>query len=136
MKKVIATLTSIMVLSACTVNPVGNTKLKETTNVAIESKIIPNVTTKQEVREMFGEPNKIDLEQYNLSETWFYEYYDEHKNYTPTAMFPVTLPLSIVFGHNFVKPTVKKENHRQLRVIIENGKVTKISTAVDTKNWY
>lgn len=54
MKKCIVTLISLAVLTACTVNPVGNIKLKETNHSVIESKIIPNITTKQEVRAMFG----------------------------------------------------------------------------------
>lgn len=51
-------------------------------------------------------------------------------------MFPITLPLSIVFGQNVMAPITKKENHRQLRVKIENNKVIKVSTAIETKNWY
>lgn len=136
MKKLIVALTSLAVLSACTVKPVGNTKLRDLSNSAIEQKIIPNVTTKQEVREMFGEPNKTNLAQYDLSEMWFYEYYNDNLNYTPTVMFPITLPLSILFGHNFLGPISKKENHKQLRVKIENNTVTKVSTAIDSQKWY
>lgn len=138
MKKLCAVITSIVLLSACSVTQEGSSKLREQSLTSIENKIIANVTTKNEVREFMGEPTKITQQQHDLNEIWFYESYDEHKNYTPTALFPITLPLSIVFGHNFVSPSVEKKNKKQLRVKIDTGtnKVTNVSTAVTQNAWY
>lgn len=137
MKKYIALAISLSLLSACTVNPIGNTKLREQTLTSIENKIIQNKTTKQEVRELMGEPSDIKLNEWNLEEIWYYESYDEHINYTPTVMLPITLPLSILLGGNLVKPITKKENEKQLRVKIDTStnKVTNVSTATLSKKW-
>ncbi|OAQ14188.1 hypothetical protein F480_07295 [Bibersteinia trehalosi Y31] len=136
MNKLLSLALSVSLLSACSSQFVGNTSLRDTHNSIIDQKIIPNETTKQQVREMFGEPTKTETRPYDLSEIWTYDAYDEHTNYVPTALFPITLPLSIVFGHNLMRPTVKKENQKQLRIQFENNKATKFSTAVDNKNWY
>ena len=129
MKKLYAVITSIALLSACSVTQEGSSKLREQSL---------NVTTKNEVREFMGEPTKITQQQGDLSEIWFYESYEKHTNYTPLAMFPITLPLSIVFGHNFMDPIVEKKNEKQLRVKVDTGtnKVTNVSTAVTQKEWY
>jgi hypothetical protein len=138
MKKLYAVITSIALLSACSVTQEGSSKLREQSLNSIENKIIANVTTKNEVREFMGEPTKITQQQDDLSEIWFYESYDKHKNYTPTVLFPITLPLSIIFGHNFMDAHVEKKNEKQLRVKIDTGtnKVTNVSTAVTHNAWY
>lgn len=136
MKKILSLSLAVSLLSACSSQFVGNTTLRDTHNNLIEQKVIPNETTKQQIRDMFGEPTKTETRTYDLSEIWTYEAYNENKNYLPTAMFPVTLPLSILFGRDFMSPSVTKENQKQLRIQFENNKVTKFSTAVDNKNWY
>ena len=138
MKKLYAVITSIALLSACSVTQEGSSKLREQSLNSIENKILANVTTKNEVREFMGEPTKITQQQGDLSEIWFYESYEKHTNYAPLAMFPITLPLSIVFGHNFMDPIVEKKNEKQLRVKVDTGtnKVTNVSTAVTQKEWY
>ncbi|OOH90901.1 hypothetical protein BMT54_03640 [Pasteurellaceae bacterium 15-036681] len=137
MKKVITCTLIATLLSACSVTHQGSMKLKEQSLTSIESKIIPNQTTKTDMRELLGEPTKI-TQHSNLDEIWFYNSYDEHKNYTPTVMFPVTLPLSIVFGVNMLKPITTKENEKQLRVKIDTStnKVTNVSTAITNNDWY
>ncbi|WP_165827753.1 hypothetical protein [Glaesserella australis] len=125
-------------MTACTVNHEGSTKLREQTLTSIESKIIANKTTKNQVRELMGEPTKITLEG-NLNELWFYESYDKHMNYTPTVMLPITLPLAIVFGSGkLVEPIKEKKNVKHLRVRIDTSTnmVTNVSTAVTEKDWY
>ncbi|AOF53736.1 hypothetical protein BKG91_03275 [Rodentibacter caecimuris] len=137
MKKLCTIILSLTLLSACSTTLEGSSKLREQNLTSIENKIIANVTTKNEVREFMGEPTQIH-QQSNLDEIWYYESYEKHSNYTPVALFPITLPLSIVFGHNFMKPSVEKKNEKQLRVKIDTGtnKVTNVSTAVTNKSWY
>ena len=85
-----------------------------------------------------GEPTKITQDGSLNNEIWFYESYEKHTNYTPVAMLPITLPLSIIFGHNLMAPIVEKKNEKQLRVKVDTGtnKVTNVSTAVTKKDWY
>ncbi|AUI65931.1 hypothetical protein [Glaesserella sp. 15-184] len=138
MKKTLLCLTLVLTMTACTVNHEGSTKLREQTLTSIESKIIANKTTKNQVRELMGEPTKITLEG-NLNELWFYESYDKHMNYTPTVMLPITLPLAIVFGSGkLVEPIKEKKNVKHLRVRIDTSTnmVTNVSTAVTEKDWY
>ncbi|OOF78061.1 hypothetical protein BKG96_06845 [Rodentibacter caecimuris] len=137
MKRLCTIIVSLTLLSACSTTLEGSSKLREQSLTSIENKIIANVTTKNEVREFMGEPTQIQ-QQHDLSEIWYYESYEKHSNYTPVALFPITLPLSIVFGHNFMKPSVEKKNEKQLRIKINTGtnKVTNVSTAVTNKSWY
>lgn len=138
MKRLCAVMTSIALLSACSVTQEGSSKLREQSLNSIENKIVANMTTKNQVREFMGEPTKITQERGIENEIWFYESYEKHTNYTPTFMFPITLPLSIVFGHNFMGPIVQKKNEKQLRVKFDTStnKVTNVSTAVTQKDWY
>ncbi|EEF16005.1 hypothetical protein AM202_0230 [Actinobacillus minor 202] len=138
MKKTILCLTLALTTVGCSVTHEGSTKLREQTLTSIESKIIANKTTKNQVREIMGEPTKI-TQQSDLSEIWFYESYDKHMNYTPVAMFPITLPLAIVFGSGkLVSPIQENKNVKHLRVKIDTGTnmVTNVSTAVTHNNWY
>ena len=138
MKKLCIIIASAALLSACSVTQEGSSKLREQSLTSIENKIIANVTTKNQVREFMGEPIKITQQQHDLSEIWYYESYDKHTNYTPVALFPVTLPLSIVFGKNFMDPIREKKNEKQLRIKIDTGtnKVTNVSTAVTQNAWF
>lgn len=138
MKKTILSLILALTTVGCSVTQEGSTKLREQTLTSIESKIIANKTTKNQVREIMGEPTKI-TQQSDLSEIWFYESYDKHMNYTPVAMFPITLPLAIVFGSGkLVSPIQENKNVKHLRVKIDTGTnmVTNVSTAVTHNNWY
>jgi len=138
MKKLYAVITSIALLSACSVTQEGSSKLREQSLSSIENKIVANITTKNQVREFMGEPTKITQDGSLNNEIWFYESYEKHTNYTPVAMLPITLPLSIIFGHNLMAPIVEKKNEKQLRVKVDTGtnKVTNVSTAVTKKDWY
>ena len=138
MKKTILCLTLALTTVGCSVTHEGSTKLREQTLTSIESKIIANKTTKNQVREIMGEPTKI-TQHSDLSEIWFYESYDKHMNYTPVAMFPITLPLAIVFGSGkLVSPIQENKNVKHLRVRIDTGTnmVTNVSTAVTKNDWY
>ena len=138
MKKTILSLILALTTVGCSVTQEGSTKLREQTLTSIESKIIANKTTKNQVREIMGEPTKI-TQQSDLSEIWFYESYDKHMNYTPVAMFPITLPLAIVFGSGkLVSPIQENKNVKHLRVKIDTrtNMVTNVSTAVTHNNWY
>lgn len=72
MNKSIITMVMLLVLTSCGANT-GHQFLAKMSNQEIGSKLVVGKTTKDEVNQMFGNPEDIDMTD-NGGETWLYKY--------------------------------------------------------------
>ncbi|RQS65139.1 outer membrane protein assembly factor BamE [Burkholderia sp. Bp8963] len=93
MKNTLATLAIVLAVGALVgCASTGNTQLKETTRESLDQKLVQGKTTKQEVRDAFGDPSAVGYTD-GGREVWTYVY----AHSTPTVASYV--PIVSLFSH-------------------------------------